>query len=257
MTIEGVSKSFASPVVISRTSSYSVKASVVKVNCSSNQTSEDNFIRHWGLYEIDVVTLAWHSINTTFSTANLTNTSQTLIIPTEYLQYGMKVLTLFLTRKDPYGVSSTAYGFFSVAASELKVLLEIIGEDIIYEENPRTIDFDGLKSYDPDEPENNNGLKYVWFCLRSSEFLDISLDYEKVPITGPLITNSNKTSGGCFGEGPGRLNNSLPRISLDSSLFDVDNSYKIILMVSKDKRMALAPSNFTIVSRMQANYSIT
>lgn len=254
--MDGVSKLFANPKEIHRTSVFSVKASAINVNCSSNQSSQANFTWHWSVYEIDPVTLEWRPTNSTFVTANLTSTSQTIIISSQKLHYGVKGVTVFFTRKDHYGASFVDFGFFSVVVSELTVSLDLVGGDVIYEENPRKLVFDGSKSYDPDYPGNNNGLKFVWFCLRSSEFLNISLDYNKIPITGPLVAHGNKNWGGCFGAGPGRLNSSLPTISLDSTLIDADNSYEIVLMVCKDKRMALATTSFTIVSKIQANYSI-
>ncbi len=85
---------------------------------------------------------------------------------------------------------------------------------------------------------------FYWHCKRSDD--NYTFPFEPEAIKPPVIANTTNSTqfldyGGCFGEGPGRLNYSdtTTAINIDTGLMTENASYSLQLLVKKDFRRSV------------------
>lgn len=87
-------------------------------------------------------------------------------------------------------------------------------------------------------------MYFYWHCKRSDD--NYTFPFEPEDFAAPMVVNRTNTSqvldfGGCFGQGPGRLNfsESLLAINIDTGLMRENASHILQLLVKKDVRRSV------------------
>lgn len=104
-------------------------------------------------------------------------------------------------------------------------------------------------------PGDYSGMNFTWICYLSGESFsvdEVSSLQDVYPDGSPPTLNGDpvtpQPSGGCFNTGPGKVNAPLDShtITFNNSLMKVGNTYYIVLMVTKDQRVATYSQIITI-----------
>ncbi|KAL9957163.1 hypothetical protein ACROYT_G038767 [Oculina patagonica] len=179
--------------------------------------------------------------------------SSDLLIPARMFNYGLYELSFLIRMVYEPGVFKEEKFYIEVVESKLVATIDggtekTVGSNVRLEMNAE-------KSHDPDTlPLNihSSGLKFAWFCMQVDRDKNYNLptDLENLPPmpTPPPQTNNtgNKSAheppslGGCFEYGPGQLNFSSPKITLNTSRMTANTTYKIRFVMMKGQRKAFA-----------------
>ncbi|XP_071743984.1 uncharacterized protein [Lepeophtheirus salmonis] len=188
------------------------------------------------------------------------------ILPFKFPSYGLYKVTIisrlwddrdigdpYLTHLLPYvGQSST---FIKILPSQLVPGLVSGGSKYISRGTGQIVDLKPyIYTYDPDNPNDKvKGIGFKWFCRHMTTLTDgEKYPLEKIDENGnTIISESNPqkipkdkmkmedSKGGCFGYGPGILDEYESVLLIPGSSFiKIEEKYEIMLIAEKDTRSA-------------------
>ena len=155
-----------------------------------------------------------------------------LVIPAFSLPYGLLRLRFKVKMDGVDWIETYVDGFINVVPSKLKA--GILGGNVRSEGLTKSVLIDGSISRDKDvAPGNFTGIEFIWLCRRINE----SLPPDAVTMHPVARAAKNDSDlGGCYGDGPGRLNYSTPKFLLDTGKMIKFERYVITLVIKKGKR---------------------
>ena len=151
------------------------------------------------------------------------------------LEYGVYYVKVEVIMADVETVRNYAFGFFEIVASNLTA--KISTGSLIIQGLNKTVIFDASGSVDPDVlPATTDGMSFLWLCRRESE-----------PSPRDFMSTSHLGGGGgCYGNGPERLNSTGVRASLDATRLELGVTYVVEVQVTKGERTARAVHHFNV-----------
>ena len=181
------------------------------------------------------------------------NTPSTeLKLPKNTLNYGLNKI-YFKVVMPSNGLFFEIFGWITILKSPL--VAGIVGGREVTRSHGTAIILNGSPSRDPDQgPGFDSPLQITWLCKGEYESFPYFSHVSDIPIVTPNSGPSN--SGGCFGNGVGRLNGSDIITSLNSSYLTVGSSYDIKLIVTKESRQANYEQTIKIVSGIPPEVTI-
>ena len=181
------------------------------------------------------------------------NTPSTeLKLPKNTLKYNLNKIT-FKVDMPSNGLFFHTEGFIYILKSPL--VAGIVGGRRVTRSHGTVIILNGTPSRDPDQgPGFDSPLQFTWLCKGEYDSFPHFINVSDIPIVTPHSGPSN--SGGCFGNGVGRLNGSDIITSLNSSYLTVGSSYDIKLIVTKESREANYEQTIKIVSGIPPEVTI-
>lgn len=166
--------------------------------------------------------------------------SPRLDIKERSLDYGVYFLKIEATMKNQR-IRNYAFGFFEIVPSNL--IAKITSGNKIFWGVNKTVTFNAFDSFDPDIlPSTTEGLRFQWFCRREGE--RSPQDFSSFPVL--IIDKNKKDVGGCYGNGPRRINSTSGTASLNASLLELGVTYVVELQVMKDNRVARTAHTFKV-----------
>lgn len=88
---------------------------------------------------------------------------------------------------------------------------------------------------------------FTWWCRRSDETLP-DPDVLSMPYTTTELGANPPDNGGCFRQGPGKIDTSNGTLSFDTANMQINQTYVFKIQVRKDDRMAETTAELEIVS---------
>ena len=190
--------------------------------------------------------------------------SALLEVPPNTLDYGLYKLVFKLeieTGVPELPLYKKAYTYFNITKSPLTPGFIKGSVSMVTRGWGQVVSLDGKEfSVDPDFPEDKN-FNYTWFCRRFepeledwTDIYEFDSDYDGIEEEFPLYIASQAQRipkprdpviilppPGCFGSGAGSIRHSLSKLNLNtSSLVTYAQTYEVLLVVSKDERIAQA-----------------
>ena len=167
-----------------------------------------------------------------------------LLIPARFFDYCSEVEARFtVNMTEAPGVSKVKTIKFEITKSPLRPIISGGSERTVGSNH--LVEIDAENSHDPDATTDklvDQDLKFAWFCHRANETYSLPANLTKLPPvpTAEPATNGTendcKDLGGCFGCGPGRLNFTSRKITLNTSEMIPGDSYVIIFAMDKEGR---------------------
>ena len=190
---------------------------------------------------------------------NIKTDSSKLTFPARTLQYGSYEFTFLIKMVAEPGVFKEEKFYIEVIETGLVAIIDggterTVGSNALLEMNAE-------KSHDPDTRLNiyHSGYEYAWFCMQvgldENYRLPTNLsNLPPMPTPPPQTNNTGNNSygddsislGGCFGYGPGQLNISSPKLTLNTSHMGANTTYKIRFVITKGHRQAFADQTVNV-----------
>lgn len=173
-----------------------------------------------------------------------TNKEHISLLP-RTLQVGVYKVCFTLNMTEVIGVHGTACSYLRIIASPITA--EIVGGTEVAVGFNKTRNLDAQNSRDPDTEftaSNDPKLKCYWFCKREGDnyTLPTSVDQENIPAVPkpreiPVNGSQNVTDlGGCFGDGPGRLEGTHCNLAVSTAKMQENTTYEFKVCVVHDDR---------------------
>ena len=172
-----------------------------------------------------------------------------LLIPAKFFDYCSEVEARFtVNMTEAPGVSKVKTVKFAIIESPLRAI--IYGGSERRVGSGHLVEIDASGSYDPDATANQD-WNFIWFCHRTDDNYTLSANLTNLPPvpTAKPATNgagndsklnatngTTKDLGGCFSYGPGRLNFTSLKITLNASKMTAGKLYVITFFMYKKGR---------------------
>lgn len=241
ITAPGIGKSMGERTKFKRSKSIDIKT-VNAIDCY-------NITTRYGWNISQLVDDKWVSLPKELQQKIKTDSSD-LIIPPRMFNYSSYELSFRIEMKWVPGVFKEEKFYLEVVESDLVATIQggterTVGSNVHLEINAE-------KSHDPDTlPLNihSPGLNFAWFCMQVVRDKNYNLPTDldnlpPMPTPPPQINNTGNNSfradflGGCFEYGPGQLDFSSPKITLNTSHMTANTTYKIRFVMTKGQRKA-------------------
>ena len=138
---------------------------------------------------------------------------------------GLHYVRLSVSMRGKEGTTDFDYGFVNVTLPPLKA---VIDGPASYLKGVGPFTLDASKSYDPSHTAKS--FTYVWLCRKFDE------TFNNVNMSQPVDVEKNGDQGGCFGNGPGRMNSTEPILQVRTPRFEPGKTYVFQLIVRSDWR---------------------
>lgn len=217
-----------------------------KIDCEASKVT--NFT--WKCYEVDTKTNAEIEFKLDSGIAKEWDKAD-LTLNKRALNHGMYKCCFTLNMTEMIGVVGTACGYLKIIQSKLVPKL-VGGSYRVFGYNQSKI-LDGTQSNDPDTApetiEKDTNIKCYFFCKSDNDTytfpdcLKLDENLPKVPPKRVIPTGNNTNNitylGGCFGDGPGRLNTTTCSMALFTGDMQENTTYDLqMCMLHKDGRKA-------------------
>lgn len=175
--------------------------------------------------------------------------SSDLNIPARRLDYGSYELVFRIDMLLEPGVFTEEKFYIEITKSELVAIIDGGTERTVG--NVAPLDLNAAKSNDPDsESQDNTGYNFSWFCKQRDDNYNLPTNLTNlppIPTPPPQINNTRNVSlGGCFDYGPGQLNFTSQKITLNTSLMTPNTTYIFRFVMTKDDRNKFADQIVTV-----------
>ena len=226
-----------------KSSRIAVNTETVIPNCKVDLTS----IRRWIVSRIEPLTgetLELVPIENILPSWN----KSSLLIKKNFLDFGLYRLDYSLQLYEgeeppniPYEVMTTSY--IEVKRSQLTAIMVRGSVSRLVRGWGQRASLDpGANSIDPDFPEDKS-FECEWYCRLLDEELPMNgtqlQDHPLLPVRQPDDPAPSRSSGGCFGQGPGRLNFHSCQWDIDTNIFHPvgeDITFHLVVVVKKNGR---------------------
>ena len=202
-----------------------------------------NFTTSYGWQISELLADTSKSLSSDLQSKGVNIDSSDLIIPARVLEYGLYELRFLIKMVLEPGVFTEQKFYIEVTKSELIAIIDGGSERTVG--NVAPLDLNAVKSNDPDsEVQDNSDYNYSWFCKQRGD-TNYNLP-TTLTILPPIPTPSNESLGGCFDDGPGRLNFTSLKMTLNTSRMTPNTTYIIRFVMKKDDRHRFADQIVTI-----------
>ncbi|XP_031571396.1 uncharacterized protein LOC116305596 isoform X3 [Actinia tenebrosa] len=144
---------------------------------------------------------------------------------------GLKYVRFSASMIGQEGTTSYDYGFINVTLPPL--VANIKGpKEVVKGTGPFVLD--ARDSLDPSDPFTKyKGITFIWLCRRSGEsFTGVNMSH---PFDVISVTRK-RNKGGCFGYGPGKMNETGPLLHVEPAFMASKNVYVFQVIITKDNR---------------------
>ncbi|CAD5124542.1 DgyrCDS12820 [Dimorphilus gyrociliatus] len=218
-------------------------SSTVQMQCNPPKKA----VNTWSLYQVSFYFNGTEKLTRIQIPPQINQMS--LKLPKRYLALGIYKVVVTVNPEGLKTISKEACGYFLIVSSPLLPNME--GGSRRTAPNNRDLSLDASKSYDPDvDNPAFSELSYNWYCrLEHEKFARDS--NEKL-----IDTATQAGSGGCFGDGPGKLTYSTAKAVVDNRLLKYGHIYVFKLVIYKDDRLAEYDQTVEIIGGQNQKLSI-
>lgn len=158
---------------------------------------------------------------------------------------GLHYIRLSVSMRGKEGTENFDFGFVNVT---LPPLVALIDGPSSYMKAIGPFTLDGSKSYDPSDTAQ--GFTYIWLCRRLNETFD------NINMSDPIdvATSGKRDRGGCFGNGPGRMNSTEAVLHVRTPYMEAKQMYVFQLIVRSHWRVSKI--NHTVLVNSSLTYRI-
>ena len=177
-----------------------------------------------------------------FSSEKIKTYGSDLNIPARLLNYGLYELVFKIRMLAEEGVFTEETFYVEITKSDLVAIID--GGTKRTVGNVAPLDLSAKKSNDPDsESQETSTFNFAWFCKQVGDIKPLPTNLTNLP---PIPAPSNVSLGGCFNNGPGRLNFTKIKITLNTSRMNPSTTYILRFVMSKDDRHRFVDQYVTI-----------
>jgi len=152
---------------------------------------------------------------------------------------GLHYVRLSVSMQGKEEATNFDYGFINVTLPPLKA---IIRGPTSYLRGIGPFILDATNSYDPSYTAKS--FTYIWLCRRLDETFD------NVNMSKLVDVEQTENRGGCFENGPGRINSTEPALQIPTLLLEAGQTYVFQVIVRSDWREAKIEHNVLINSSL-------